>query len=113
MAICPAPPNASVAIGTYLQRRITMRPGCLARPGLNGNRCRTTARFNYGLFLVTLTPDPSPAKEKGRERGVMLVSKTQDPRPKTQDPRPKTQDPRPKTNVHPVNGRTLGGWRAP
>jgi hypothetical protein len=47
----------------------------------------------------TLTPDPSPAKEKGRERGVMLVSKTQDPRPKT--------------NVHPVNGRILGGWRAP
>jgi hypothetical protein len=105
MAICPAPPNASVAIGTYLQRRITMRPGCLARPGMNGNRCRTMARFDYGLFLVTLTPDPSPiwlppasrgeeppAREKGRERGGILVPKTQDPRPKTHNRKPKTQD---------------------
>jgi hypothetical protein len=35
------------------------------------------ARFNHGLFLVTLTPNPSPAEEKGRERVDCLTTHEQ------------------------------------
>jgi hypothetical protein len=52
--------------------------------------------------MVTLTPDPSPAKKKARERGVILLSETGNRKPetgnqrrKTRDLRPETRDPRP------------------